>query len=238
MLGTTGVIVGAAAGALWAMPSPPVPSYGLPSVPPPARRVAPVPVPGVRAVGVAGAVPLTVVWLTNWVWLPSPLEAPFPLEAPLPLEAALLIEAELDALAALASTSTGALNIVAHVRASIAPVGASPWRSWNSPTAPRVSGPKIPSTTRCESGMSSLRRRWAAATRGPSLPNSSTTRRALAVGEPEPIASPEPIDPLPPLAAAIAGGNTVPPASAALMATEMLFLRRRARCPSSRIARR
>jgi hypothetical protein len=44
--------------------------------------------------------------------------------------------------------STGALNSAAHVPTSISPVGARPARRWNSATAPRVSGPKMPSTAR------------------------------------------------------------------------------------------
>jgi hypothetical protein len=39
------------------------------------------------------------------------------------------------------STSTGALNMTAHVRTSILPVPPSLWRRWNSRTASRVRGP-------------------------------------------------------------------------------------------------
>jgi hypothetical protein len=110
----------------------------------------------------------------------------------------------------LPNTSTGASNIRAQVPTSISPVGSMAWRRWKSSTAPRVSGPKSPSTARCENGSTSFRRRWAAATRPPWLPTSRTTR-ALSVSAirfRRLFAPAAPDAPRPPLAAATAVGST------------------------------
>jgi hypothetical protein len=136
------------------------------------------------------------------------------------------------------NTITGALNMVAHVRASITPVCVKPCSRWKSITAPRVSGPKIPSTARWANGSNSFSRRCAAATRGPWVPNSSTTcEPAVAVSVP--LVSPAAVVPTEsPLAAATAWGTTELPASAALTARDRLLRRRRARRFRSHSARR
>ena len=97
------------------------------------------------------------------------------------------------------------LNSAVQVRASTLPVTGSPYRFWNSETAPRVIGPKIPSS-------STATWRWTAATAAPVSPNDTRDPEGISIadrGEADPVATDFP----PPVEASAANGAAAGPAA-------------------------
>ena len=113
------------------------------------------------------------------------------------------------------------LNSACHVRASTSPVTASPIRDWKRSTAPRVIGPKIPSSSTPTS-------RWTATTFSPTSPYATRAPDGNEIADRDGATAPAAAAESPPDRATAASGESVGPAAIDALTTTAAPFRRAA----------